>query len=573
MRSTERISAMADIENPEIDEGHLPPVSDVQPFSATHVSSGDGNELQDATISKPLELDLCLATFFVEAISSIGTPNQWRWEALLGIADFGNSPDGPDIEGLMSMLTDTPLHNTAVRQNMTSSIAEVNTIYLRIDARKNVKARLQLMSWTSANNLRSKLERQAAMLCNLSNAHYYLKRCKTGDDCRLKWVSVDVLRLWLGQEFVRNVLLPDGSNDYFREHLALEDNEIEKILRGEFLATLALCGETAIALQHVNFLRRLEIYIFVTAENSRTDLKINHGHGRLIPMSQKEMTKILIYAHGIQREKEENLDSLGDDYTLPLFTRDELQELKHNQISDPFSSEDWDILILRSQKKVLQRRKKFEKKIVKVVRDPFGTVTKGNYGRLFLGIVLIFTVIAVIAVTYQKNPVRREYDFERFVDAFQIGTILIAVITILVKAISPDSSVLRNSILGRKLISEFKQVRQYCKVPTQREFCFLLALRERNFRWLSEENLSFVSGSLTGEIRNNDEMQLYELARMGFTIEGGYVFNPYVGKYFKINGDSMSGGHLRPVDSKEIKTFDSPEELLQERLPCSYIIR
>ena len=567
---------MTDIENPESDEGHIPLVSDVEPLSDTHISTEDSNELKPVTILESLELNLCLATFVVEAVSSIGTDHQHRWEEKLGTETKYSPPGKPDIENLKGTFTNTPLQETASNKLTSSSIAEVIDIYKSLEVRKNVDARLQLMSWAVADNQRSKLKRQAAMLCNLSNAHYYVMNstniCENNDDCRLKWVSVEVLKLWLGQEFVRNVFLSNVLNDDFAEDLRLSDNEIENILRGDFLATLALYGETAIDLQHEKFPKELRNYLSIISASSRSDPKVKEGP--LIPPSRGDVTRFLIYARTIQKEKEDlNLDSPINDYELTVFTQDELEELKENTISDPFSYQDWDNEIQINQRRLLRRRQKFEKKIAEIVRNPFGTIVRGKRGRQFIGVILILSVIAVIVVTYERNPVRRQYNFERFFDAFEIGTILIAIITILVKAISPDSSVLRNSMLGRKLISELKQVRQYCNTPTQKEFCFLLALKERNYRWLSEENLSFVSGSLSGEIRNDDEIQLFQLTRMGFTTEGGYVFNPYVGKYFRINKDFMSGGHLKPIEVREIPTFESQRDLLQERVPCSYIIR
>ena len=79
---------MNDIENPEIGDEHVPIVEDVNP------SPEHSDELKSITASESVELDLCLATFHVETVSSIGKEEHSKWIARLGIGSIG----GPDIK-------------------------------------------------------------------------------------------------------------------------------------------------------------------------------------------------------------------------------------------------------------------------------------------------------------------------------------------------------------------------------------------------------------------------------------------------------------------------------------------
>ena len=524
---------------------------------------------------EPVQLDLCLATFLVEAVSSIGTSDQWQWEQRLGIRNHLNQSTEPDIESLRKMLTNTPLHSAFVEKDIiSSSLVKVIKLYRNIGAKTNVRARLHLMSWAVSDIPRSKLKTQAAMLCNLSKAHQYVRsnaNTNENESSYLKWVSTDVLKLWLGQDTMRNVFLFHTFPPQKR-FPSFEDIEIEKILKEKFLATLSLYGDAGLdLLQHTS---PLFLLTYLTSSSLSTEYELKIQRGPLIPLSEGELARNLIYAHEIQEEKRtRNSDSSADSHTLPFFYSREADCEGENLLCAPFDTTDLRMEIRRSKRRFKRRREMFEKKISEIVQEPNGTITRGNWGRRFIGVILILAVIVLIVVVYRSNPVDRKHSLERVFDAFEAGTILTAIVTIILKVISPDSSVLRNSLLGKKLLIEFDQITNYCKVRSRRELCLLLAAKERTFRWLSQENLSFINGSLTGEIRKDDGIRLFELARMGFTIEGRYIFNPYTEKYFEITRDSTFDSRLNSINPNRIPTFPSPGEMLKRRLPCSNVIR
>lgn len=289
----------------------------------------------------------------------------------------------------------------------------------------------------------------------------------------MKWVSGDVLKLWLGQETVRDVFLVDFYSIYGED---VQNKRWEKELWNDFLITSSFYGNVGVELKidAEKYHEELESYLESFYNSSLS--KVNMEKGSLVPLSISEMARNLVYAHDIIEDKRMRNPDLSsrDDEDMQVDGPCELNELEYLSCG-PFSGCELKHEIRNKETRWQPRRKRVERKIKDIEKHPDATITRGNWGGQFCGGLFVLTVVSALYITYHFNFTNREYILERIFDAVEVSTILTAAVTIFVKIKSSDSSIIRNSVLGIKKFSGFKEVLNHCGIRPEREFSHMVA--------------------------------------------------------------------------------------------------
>lgn len=164
-----------------------------------------------------------------------------------------------------------------------------------------------------------------------------------------------------------------------------------------------------------------------------------------------------------------------------------------------------------------------------------GSVRRPPWCQLSAVIWVLFSIVFSISVGV-ANFARRDNAFERVTDVTTTAAFLLVSVFGLVKLTSEDDNVIRNTLLGFRILRNVGQVQRYLKGKMQVPFGLALAAANRPLLWLADGNTSYLQHPALGSIAYVDGVRSDDLLPLGMVFGKRMMLDYRLGRSAAVSG-------------------------------------